>query len=300
MTRVLAASAIVLWIGATLLLSRVRWFSRAPLTVRLAPYVPTIASRTPRAGPFSVESFTETIGPLSRTIGERASSLLGVGEDIAVRLERIHATVDATTFRVRQIGATVAAAGASALLVAAVTPPGPVVMLALLGAPLLAFLVSEQRIASESERWQRRLFLELPIVAEQLAMLLSSGYSLMAALNRIADRGRGVCAADIGRVCARVRHGLDEQEALAEWAAVARVEAVDRLVSIMALDRESADLGSLLSAEARSIRGDVHRQLVERMERRSQQVWIPVTVATLLPGVIFMLIPFIQALRYFG
>lgn len=293
-------SGLALWAGTTLLLSRTRWFSRVPISLRLAPYFPAARSRTTGAGAFSVESFSETIGPLSRAVGERLSTLMGVGEDVALRLERIHATIDATGFRVRQIGSAVAAAGAAALFVVGVGPPGPIVLVGLVGAPLLAFLLSEQRIASASERWQRRLFLELPVVAEQLAMLLSSGYSLMAALNRIADRGRGACAADIGRVCARVRHGLDEQEALAEWAAVAGVEAVDRLVAVMALDREAADVGRLLSAEARSIRADVHRQLVERMERRSQQVWIPVTVATLLPGVIFMLIPFIQALRYFG
>jgi hypothetical protein len=36
------------------------------------------------------------------------------------------------------------------------------------------------------------------------------------------------------------------------------------------------------------------------MERRGQQVWIPVTVATLIPGVIFLSIPFIEALRLFS
>jgi hypothetical protein len=35
------------------------------------------------------------------------------------------------------------------------------------------------------------------------------------------------------------------------------------------------------------------------MERRSQSVWIPVTVATLVPGVILLAIPFAQALRLF-
>jgi hypothetical protein len=44
----------------------------------------------------------------------------------------------------------------------------------------------------------------------------------------------------------------------------------------------------------------VQRELIETAERRSQQVWIPVTVATLVPGVIFIAIPFIEALRYFG
>jgi tight adherence protein C len=36
------------------------------------------------------------------------------------------------------------------------------------------------------------------------------------------------------------------------------------------------------------------------MERRSQQVWIPVTVATLVPGVIFLAVPFVEALRMFS
>jgi tight adherence protein C len=41
----------------------------------------------------------------------------------------------------------------------------------------------------------------------------------------------------------------------------------------------------------------VQREQVELIERRAQQVWIPVTVATLLPGVIFMAVPFVDAMR---
>jgi tight adherence protein C len=79
-----------------------------------------------------------------------------------------------------------------------------------------------------------------------------------------------------------------------------RVDALDRLVPVLALNREASDLGRLISAEARGIRRDLHRRLVETMERRSQQVWIPVTVATLVPGVVFMAIPFTEALRVFS
>src|SRR5690606_23492310 len=39
-TRVLLVSGLVLWAGATLLLSTTRWFSRRPLTERLRPYTP--------------------------------------------------------------------------------------------------------------------------------------------------------------------------------------------------------------------------------------------------------------------
>jgi Flp pilus assembly protein TadB len=168
------------------------------------------------------------------------------------------------------------------------------------GAPLLAFLFVEQQISSASAARQRRLFLELPVLAEQLAMLLSAGYSLGSALHRLSTRGSGVAAEDLRRVVVRIRHGLSEIEALREWAAVARVPALDRLVPVLALNREASDLGRLLSDEARAIRRDVQRELVETMERRSQTVWIPVTVATLVPGVIFLAIPFIEALRLFS
>ena len=63
---------------------------------------------------------------------------------------------------------------------------------------------------------------------------------------------------------------------------------------------QAGDLGRLIADEARAIRRDVHRELIETIERRGQQVWIPVTVATLVPGVIFLAVPFIEALRLFS
>jgi len=66
------------------------------------------------------------------------------------------------------------------------------------------------------------------------------------------------------------------------------------------LRRDTSDLGRLISEEARSIRRDVQRELVETAERRGQQVWVPVTVAALLPGVLFLAIPFMAALDLFS
>ena len=43
----------------------------------------------------------------------------------------------------------------------------------------------------------------------------------------------------------------------------------------------------------------LHRELVEAIERRGQQVWIPVTVATLVPGVLLLAVPFVEAMRLF-
>jgi Flp pilus assembly protein TadB len=291
-------AGVLVWVGSTLLLARLRWFTRRPLADRLRPYTPHAAQPSGR-GLLSFDSFRDLSGPLARSAGERVSRLFGVSEDLSTRLARIHSPYDVTAFRVRQFGAALAAFAAGGVVLVATRAPVIIGVLLLLGPPLLAFLAMEQHVAALSAARQRRLFLELPVVSEQVAMLLSAGYSLGAALNRVAARGRGCCADDLRSVVSRIHQGLTEADALREWATMARVEALDRLVAVLALNSEAADLGRLVSDEARSIRRDVQREVVETMERRSQSVWIPVTVATLVPGVILLAIPFAQALRLF-
>jgi Flp pilus assembly protein TadB len=246
-----------------------------------------------------VTSLREVVGPLARSLGDRIASLFGVSEQLATRLKRVHSSVGVTEFRMRQL----ALSGLALLLgaaVAAVGVPAPLAVLLILGAPLLVFLVVEQRLARESQLWQRDVANELPVISEQLAMLLNAGYSLGAALVRLANRTNGSTARDLATVCNRIRHGLTETEALREWAEVVRVNEVDRLVAVLSLHGQSADLGRLVSAEARQSRRDLHRRTIEIIERRGQQVWVPVTVATLVPGVILIAVPFLAALRLFA
>jgi Flp pilus assembly protein TadB len=291
---------LALFVGATMLLSQLRWFRRRPLVDRLAPYVPGGPAVRRRGPVLSAASFGEVVAPLARAVGEAVARVFGVTESLAVRLDRVHSPLDVTAFRLRQAGWAVAGLVAAAVLAAAARLRGPVALGFVLAGPVLAFLVVEQQLATASARWQRRIFLELPVVAEQLGMLLGAGYSLGAALSRLAARGAGACGRDLVRVTGRIRQGLTEVEALREWAAVADVDALRRLVSVLSLNRQAGDLGRLISDEARSIRRDVHRELVETIERRGQQVWIPVTVAALVPGVIFLAVPFIEALRLFS
>lgn len=301
MSRTLIALAIVGWVGATLLLSEVRWFRRRALGDRLRPYVKGAAPAGGRrpAG-FHVSSVREVLVPLCQATGGRVARAFGVQEALEIRLTRVHSPLDAAGFRMRQLGWSGAGLTAGLVVAAAARPPLAIGAFIVAGSPLLAFLIVEHRLSKASLAWQTRLTLELPVISEQLAMLLGAGYSLGAALNRIADRGEGACARDFARVCARIRHGLNEADALREWAEVAGVDAVDRLVPLLALSSDTSDLGRLVSEEARNIRRDVQRRTVATMERRGQQVWIPVTVATLVPGVILLAVPFIQALRLFS
>lgn len=300
MSRLTGLLAIAFFAGLVLVLSELTWFSRRSLIERIRPYAPIASGTASRAGILSVESFREVVAPLSRAIGERMARMFGVNEELGLRLERIHATIDVTEHRVRQVGWMVITFILAVVVTAALKLSTTVGVLLIVGTPTLAFLIIEQRVAAASTRWQRELFEQLPIMAEQLGLLLGAGFSLGSALNRLAKRGTGACGTDLRRVVSRVRQGLSEGDALREWALVADVAAVHRLVSVLSLNREGGDLGRLIADEARSIRRDAHRELIERIERRGEQVWIPVTVATLVPGVIFMAVPFVQALSLFS
>lgn len=299
MTVWLLLSGLTAWVGLTLVFSELRWFSRRALSERLAPYVPGGMGQRPRTGLLSVESFREAVGPLARSLGSASSRLFGVSEDLDRRLRRVHADLEVTEFRVRQIGWSLAGLGVGAMLTVVTGPNVAVALLFTLGGMLLAFLLLEQQVTAASDRWKRSLHLELPVVAEQIGMLLGAGYSLVGAIDRVARRGKGAAARDLQVVLGRIRQGVAEEQALREWAELAGVDSVERFVAVLALNRQASDLGRLIAGEARVIRRDVHRELIETMERRGQQVWIPVTVATLLPGVVFIGIPFTAALADF-
>ena len=299
MRREVVLAGLCVWIGATLLLGNWRRISRPSLTERLRPYHPVGRTTPTSADILSVASLADVLGPLARQFGDALAAVFGTRDGVDARLRRIHSDLDPTAFRLRQL-ATSATGVVLGLILAVSGVPPALSVLVLAGAPLLIFLVVEQRLVAASERWQERLRSELPVVAEQLAMLLGAGFSLGSALNRVAERNSGCSGRDLRLVANRIRHGLTERAALTEWAETARVEQVDRLVSVLTIESGGGDLGRLVSLEARQARRDLHRRTLETLERRGQQVWIPVTVATLVPGVIFLAIPFIAALRLFS
>lgn len=300
MNRLLVLAALACWAGSTMLLAELRWFRRISLVERLRRFAAAADREVARSRPLSAASFRDVIGPLVSGSAERLVAVLGVDEELAVKLQRIHAAVDPMAFRLRQAAWSGGALVGATAAMLAVAPPAPLALLFVAGAPLLAFLVVEQQVATASSRRQRRLFHELPVFMEQLGMLLGAGFSLGSALSRLADRGNGVIAEDLVRVTNRIRQGLSETQALREWAALAGVIELDRLVTVLALNHAGADLGRLVADEARAVRREAHRRTLEIIERRGQLVWIPVTVATLVPGVVFMAVPFIEALHNFA
>lgn len=305
MTRLEAFAVLCLFSGTALLLSTLRSFNREPRHLRVAPFVRQ--RNTPGDQPGSLDrgagSLTGRVSmvaavltPLAVSAGDALGRSTGIRSGTRERLAAAGRAETASQFRLGQFTiALVTFLGAVAAAVA-LRPSLAVTLALVVGTPLVAALVTEHRLEREVEARRERLEAELPIVAEQLAVLLAAGMSLGTALDRIAERGSGVAAAELEAIQRQVRRGAPESSALRDWATRARSDAVDRLVGVLAMHREAADIGELLAIEARSMRDAAHRGLVEAIERRAQLVWVPVTVATLVPGLILIGVPFVSAM----
>lgn len=295
MTVVELLALAVLATGSVLVLSEVPWFRDRPLRERLRPYVPGGPVRS-RAVSRNVFDLSAVLGPLASELGNHLSRAMGVRTDLSARLDRAGRTTDAEEFRLRQLAHALVSlllAGAAAMAV----QPDPALAAALvIGAPALVALGHEQALSRAIELRRRRLKAELPVLAEQLGLLVAAGYSVTGAMARLAERSNGVAADDLQHVLLRMRRGESEHAALAEWAERSDLDAVGRLTAVLALHGETGDLGRLVGEEARSMRAEAHRDLLEAIERRAQLVWIPVTVATLVPGLVFLAVPFMSAM----
>ena len=284
--------------GLSLVLSRAPWFRQPGLAARLRPHTPGLVDRRPRV--LGARSFGDALGPAAEHLGGLAARAVGISEDVGRRLDRLHRTISPMQFRIDQLRhAALALLGASAACGIIAPPPGIIVFVVVV-APLLSLLIDEQRLSSASTKWKRDLATELPIVEEQLAMLLDAGWSLGGALGHVSERTSGPSSRDIDRVLRSVRRGNSYRQALTQWKVIADVPCVDRLTSILVLADQGADLGRLVADEAQFGREERHRELLAAVERKGQQVWIPVTVAALVPGCMLLALPFIRALSFFS
>ena len=230
------------------------------------------------------------------SLAQRVAALANADAELAARLSHAGISRSPIDFRARQVGGAVAGLAASGV---ALSAAGMKPVLALAGALAVAAAVygaCEHWLERSTASRRAQIVDELPIVAEQIGMLLASGMSLTSALDVAARRGHGICAEGLERAGARVAGGTTVEVALAEWADDAGSAEIRRFVGVLTLHEDTTDVAALVSDEARAARMEAHRRLIAHIERRSEQVWIPVTVAALVPGCVLLAIPFSDAL----
>ncbi|MEZ5165730.1 MAG: hypothetical protein R2695_04265 [Acidimicrobiales bacterium] len=192
------------------------------------------------------------LGPLAESTAGGIARLFGVHEQLGERLRRVHCRTTRTAFRVRQVrDAAIAFAAATCVAVALQLPPLPAALAVVGLKPRCSRSCCRSRASPGSRSGGSADLPRAPVVAEQLGMLLTAGWSLRLRSTGSPGSGAAAAARDLGRVTACLRQGVDEVRALREWSDLVEVDALDRLVAVLALNQETPDLGRLVAEEAR-------------------------------------------------
>lgn len=122
---------------------------------------------------------------------------------------------------------------------------------------------------------------------EQVHLKLVNGNSLNAAL----ASAEGVANSDVALLQNLLRSGLDLETAASFWLEEFDTESKRRLTDLFLAKTTTSETLALLSALISQLKKEQRFSLVGEIERRNQLVWIPVTIAVLVPGMIFIAIP---------
>lgn len=271
-----------------------RWAAPS-LSRRIAPYVRDIIDPqgwTPLSAPT----------PRWRRRRERLVSALGGTEAVARRLLQAGWRMDASRFRSRQLGWTLAgvAAGAVTAVLLAVggrTSPGLVLLPPLAG--FAAAAVYDLRLTWAARARIARIEEELPTVLEFLSLCLAAGEGLRDALRRVGDVGSGELTAEIRSVVLATGTGSTLPEALTALGRRADLPSLSRSIDhLVAAVERGAPLAQVLQAQAADAREEAKRVLIEQAGRKEIQMLLPLVFLILPLSVLFAVFPGIIMLRF--
>ncbi len=293
-----AGGVLLVWWGADAL--------RVRLDDRLAPYL-----RVPsRGSTLLADSRHRTPFPtveqlLAPVLADAVALVARIGPSTAQlrgRLARAGRADTAEQFRVGQVvsAAVGGAAGlAIAVALAAAGAARPVGLLALVGvAALLGALVPDRLLSRQVAARERRVVAELPTVAELVALAVTAGEGVVAALDRVARQTSGVMSEELAATLADVHAGVPVTVALERLADRTGVAGLGRLAEavVVAVER-GTPLGDVLRAQAQDVREQARRALLDQAGRKEVAMMVPVVFLVLPVTVVFALFPSLVALQ---
>lgn len=286
----------------------VAWFvARRPrLDDRLAPYLRVPVRTTPSVGgpgPRTPLGTVERLLAPVMTDAVRLVERLGASTaDLSGRLARAGRPQTVEQFRSEQVVAAAVGTGAglaAALVLAAGGRLGPVAggLLVVVGA-LTGFVLRDVLLSLQVRRRSEQILLELPTVAELLALAVAAGEGAAGAVERVCAVGDGALADELGRVVADTRAGAPLAEALERMADRVGVPALSRFAEalVVAVER-GTPLADVLRAQATDVREASRRELMELGGRKEVAMMVPVVFLILPVTVVFAVFPGLTALR---
>lgn len=273
------------------------------LIARIAPYVsahqPTgLVITSPAESSLAQRIFGPFLGNANRFLDRMGST----SSSVRVRLAQLPGPRTLEAFRLEQVtwaGVALATALAMALPLAVTAGVEPVALvIAVMTCAIGGALGRDQLLSAQVKRRRHRLLVELPIIAELLALAVGAGESPMAALDRVSRTSSGELAGEIRTMLSEVRTGASLTEALKSCAHRIDVVGITRFTTgiTVAIERGSP-LAQVLRAQATDAREQAKQDLMEEGGRREIGMLVPVVFLVLPLTVLFALFPGIALLE---
>lgn len=136
----------------------------------------------------------------------------------------------------------------------------------------------------------------LPLEIEKLALYLGSGLSLNSSFYRLSKTSSEQTRPLFTFMAQGLQSGISLNDVLEGCYQRFPTESVRRITNLLAGGASGGDLVRVTREEAANQRSSRHLGALAKMEKVTQSVWIPITVAALLPGIAIVFIPFFSVL----
>ena len=192
--------------------------------------------------------------------------------------------------------------GAGALIIGVLLAiwfhPGPIRSMVLLALSAVSGVVLRDRqLTAQVKRHEAMIRARFPQAAELLALAVSAGESLTAALDRLVARGKGPLIAEFDSAINLMKAGVPLGIALDEIAHQSGVPALERFIDgvIVTLER-GTPIAETLRMQANDVREEHRRALLEASGRAEIAMMIPIVFLIMPITVLFALWPSITTL----
>ncbi|MGH3744657.1 MAG: type II secretion system F family protein [Mycobacteriales bacterium] len=287
-----AAVGLLGGVGAATALARVPAWRRPSLADRMAPYL----RDQPRPSRL-LDRRSGDAAPIVAELGRRLGRALGGNASVRRRLVALGSDLTVDDVRQQQVlwGATGGAAGLVLLAVRVLGGIGlpPLSLAAVVVVGILAGVIARDAALTRAvRRREETIALELPTVAELLALAVGAGESALGALERVTQRSTGELARELRGALADARSGTPFVAALQGVAARTTLPSLVRFVDgiTVALQR-GTPLADVLRAQAVDVREDGRRVLLETGGKREIAMMAPVVFLILPVVIVFALFP---------
>lgn len=252
----------------------------------------------------AVAPASKAIGnPIGRWLAPVWEKLGSTSESVSDRLSTLQLEMTVERFRLQQVLAGFAGAGLMVVATAGIAAVRPVsvlvwIILVLLGL-IVGTLVFDKMLTWRVDMVSRRISHQVAEAAELLALSVSAGESIPAALRRVQNVVGPELAMQLGRTLELIDTGTSVTRALVNLRDKTRSPQLGRLLDtlISAMER-GAPLTTTLREQARDLRDEDRRAVMELGGRKEIAMLFPVVFIILPVTVVFALYPGLMALRF--